>query len=336
MADVVVIDNLMCYLQSAKNSFTNERIVKCVIGFFSPELIVQSKEAFFRRFNQKMIRRKACDSHPNPADADIDDIISLFEKIDADDKLELPTYASVGVGTMPSSDFDSIAGVLCSLRDEISSLRFELNEVRNEREKDIKVLEQSDNIMHELSEIKTLCRAEKVPVKEDSYVLEKTSGLPSNAFTLKGSYKDVLSRSDGPFNGTVLRKSSKVGNDKLNKDVSTRELPNKPKNKNKQGTKVVNRHDKTSFTVSKQVISMYIGRCSNGTTKESLKDFCETQNIKVLEVDELANVNKWNKSFRVCFEAVHRDTVFNESFWPEGIIFRRYFYPRNKQTKESI
>lgn len=57
---------------------------------------------------------------------------------------------------MPYSDMLCIANVLCSLQDEIYALRTELEVVRNEREKDLKVLEKSECIMKELSDIKIL------------------------------------------------------------------------------------------------------------------------------------------------------------------------------------
>ena len=113
----LVIDGLLCYIQSMKDCMDNDRIAKCVIGFYPHEKILLSKESIFKQCKSKMIKRKACDSHPNPADADVNDILGLFDKVDADENLSLPTYVCKSAGTMPSTDFEALASVMCSVRD---------------------------------------------------------------------------------------------------------------------------------------------------------------------------------------------------------------------------
>ena len=98
-----------------------------------------------------MIKRKTCERHPNPSDADVADIIELFDKHDGVDDVTIPTFVSVGMNAMPSIDMECMAGVLCSLRDEVAA-------TRAERDRDIMVLEKSDTIMQELADIKTLCK----------------------------------------------------------------------------------------------------------------------------------------------------------------------------------
>lgn len=46
---------------------------------------MKSKENLFSLLKIKLIRRKACESHPNPSDADINDIIELFDNSGAND-----------------------------------------------------------------------------------------------------------------------------------------------------------------------------------------------------------------------------------------------------------
>ena len=142
-----MIDSILCFVQSAKNQFDNEKIARMVVAFYSAEQIIRSKEKLFSILNARMIKRKTCERHPNPSDADVADIIELFDKHDGVDDVTIPTFVSVGMNAMPSTDMECMAGVLCSLRDEVAALRHELAATRAERDRDIMVLEKSNTIM---------------------------------------------------------------------------------------------------------------------------------------------------------------------------------------------
>ncbi len=70
----------------------------------------------------------------------------------------MPQYVSRGYGSMPSHEFEKIAGIMCSMRDEVCSLRVELNEARKEREKDDKILEDNILIKQEIIDIKMMMK----------------------------------------------------------------------------------------------------------------------------------------------------------------------------------
>ena len=75
-----IIDGLLCYLQAARNTHNHDNLVKNIVGFYSHPRILKSKEILFSTAKVKMVKRKACDSHPNPADADVEDMLELLEK----------------------------------------------------------------------------------------------------------------------------------------------------------------------------------------------------------------------------------------------------------------
>ncbi len=72
---------------------------------------------------------------------------------------EIPQYVSRGYGSMPSNEFEKIAGIMCSMRDEVCSLRVELKEAGNEREKDYKILEDNISIKQEIVNIKMMMKS---------------------------------------------------------------------------------------------------------------------------------------------------------------------------------
>lgn len=355
-----VIDSLLCYIQAVRDIYTHDKIIKNVVGFYSNQRILKSKDILFTTAKTKMVKRKACDSHPNPADADVMDILELLEKVDASEKENFPSYVSVGIDAMPSSDFDVISGVLCSLRDEIYSLRQEVSDVRNERERDVKILEQSDSIMADLSEIKVLCRDNKMSnLKPDQSVASNTP-VPSSLnnvpvpSTLKvhrsqgeasgshlppaSSFRDVLLRSpvsktapENSFNSERKHDESRRLGREFRSNSNSKISFNRKKFNGMKGTRILTNDSNIKLSVSKPMHHIYIGGCSTEVKTDSLVKYCEGQDVDVRECVELNSKNNFSKSFRITVESCVSEAVMREDFWPQGIIFRKFFFPRNKQ-----
>ncbi len=60
---------------------------------------------------------------------------------------------------MLSNELEKIAGIMCSMRDEVCSLKVELKEARKEREKDDKILEDNILIKQEIVDIKMMMKS---------------------------------------------------------------------------------------------------------------------------------------------------------------------------------
>ena len=60
------------------------------------------------------------------------------------------------VSLPPSSGYESLASLICSLRDEISALRIEVSEVRKPNENDMKALDNVGCIIQDVAVIKLL------------------------------------------------------------------------------------------------------------------------------------------------------------------------------------
>lgn len=333
--EAYVVDSLLCYVQSARDKFSTEEIIKNVVGFYPQPRILQSKTTLFTSAKTKMIKRKACDSHPNPADADVMDILELWEKINEGAGDPFPTFVSVGVDSMPSGDFNAIASILCSLRDEISCLRHEVTEVRSERERDIKVLEQSDNIMEELSEIKILCKSkpsntQRISSEPPVQLTTEKSIVMSNKQSNSSACSNVPNT--WPFS-TNLRKPSALSSTSrhestytVNNDKEKHDFSHRKKVYGKKGTKT-----STGILVgSKPTSTIYVGGCTTDATENSLIQYCNDQGVDVKDVTELNTRSLYSKSFRITIDASLNETVMKEDFWPERIVFRKFFFPRNR------
>ncbi len=125
------------------------------VAYYTPEMILASKESIFEMCEEECTKRRQTKQYPNPSTRDVEDIIDLMVKMEGK---EMPQYVSRGYGSMPSNEFEKIAGIMCSMRDEVCSLRVELNEARKEREKDDKILGDNILIKQEIIDIKMMMK----------------------------------------------------------------------------------------------------------------------------------------------------------------------------------
>ena len=98
-----IMDGLLCYISTAKDSFTEQALVSILASFYGAEKISAAKEMLFDAMKTTGWKRAEGDFK-----ADLNDIISLFRKGDEKDS-SAPKVASDGFReTPPSSDFEVI------------------------------------------------------------------------------------------------------------------------------------------------------------------------------------------------------------------------------------
>ncbi len=127
---MIVIDDVLCFIQSARKSLNEVCIGLMAVAYYTPEIILASKESIFKVCQEECTKRRQTKQYPNPSTRDVVDIIDLMVKMEGK---EMPQYVSRRYGSMPSNEFEKIAGIMCSMRDEVCSLRVELNEARKEQ-----------------------------------------------------------------------------------------------------------------------------------------------------------------------------------------------------------
>ena len=76
-------------------------------------------------------------------------------------------------------------------------------------------------------------------------------------------------------------------------------------------------------------VSLYVGQIDNSYEVNDMKTFIEGQNVKVVELEELARKHNRFKSFRLCIRKKDLDSIKDPNFWPEGIVVRRFFRKQN-------
>ena len=165
-----ILSDVLCFLTSARNTLTSDQIILNATAFFKDESIIKSKEMLFEIAGERPIKRKACQSQPNPAVANLDDMLQLLEKLE-DKSFQLPSFVVNNYMSLPpNAGFEGLASVMCSLRDELASLRSEVSELRKFNEKDARALGNVESIIQDVSEIKTLIQHISSSNNAGSYV----------------------------------------------------------------------------------------------------------------------------------------------------------------------
>ena len=121
-------NSVLCYITSARNSLSRDKIILNAVGFYSSESIYSAKEEIFGICKEHSIRRKATNEYPNPSVPNVRDILQLLDKVEG--KVSLPSFVANDYNSLPPNNIDSLLSVLCSLRDEVSALRDEVSQLR--------------------------------------------------------------------------------------------------------------------------------------------------------------------------------------------------------------
>ena len=78
-------------------------------------------------------------------------------------------------------------------------------------------------------------------------------------------------------------------------------------------------------------MDLYIGNCDNVVTPDSISEYIlDEMNIRIVKCEPLVSRNVNSKSFKVTMNITDRLKLISAEVWPEGIICRKFYSPRNK------
>ena len=122
----IVIENILCFIQSARDSLSSAEIQNTVEKFYKQKDIQKSKQVILDAVQEKPVKRR-------DVNKDIQDILEAFASADSK-QVNLPTYAAVGLDAMPpASGYELIQDSLNAMSDEISSLKSEINNLKAQK-----------------------------------------------------------------------------------------------------------------------------------------------------------------------------------------------------------
>ncbi len=90
---MIVIDDVLCFIQSARNGLNEVCICQMAVAYYTPEIILASKESIFKVCEEECTKRRQTKQYRNPSTRDVEDIIDLMVKMEGK---EMPQYVSRG------------------------------------------------------------------------------------------------------------------------------------------------------------------------------------------------------------------------------------------------
>ena len=93
-----VVNNVLCYLSTARHENTEVIIVAACRSFYNCEEIVEAKEIFFKLFNKQVLKRRGDDK----TKSDLTDILQLMRD-NALASVHTPNFLANGYNKMPPS-----------------------------------------------------------------------------------------------------------------------------------------------------------------------------------------------------------------------------------------
>ena len=173
----IVINKVLCYTSTARHTMKNDDIVRICLAFYSDEEIIGGKDMLYELAGEKPKRRR----HENRRINEIQDLLDMLRKCESSG-ISLPTYVADSYDCLPpSSGFEVVAQSIVSLMDETTSLRKEVEALREQRfnetvhQQDIKMIKEDVVTMKgELRKINHRILGEAA--RRNSLVLESFGG----------------------------------------------------------------------------------------------------------------------------------------------------------------
>ena len=123
----IVINNLLCYISTARHAISKEQIISCCWSFYDLNIVKEAKEILFAANNDKPVRRRGDVALKH----ELEDIYDKFVKYD-ECNIPLPKFVADNYSAMPpTSGYELIGSTIVNLINEIAALKEEIKEVKN-------------------------------------------------------------------------------------------------------------------------------------------------------------------------------------------------------------
>ena len=159
----LIINDILCYISTARNSKTDDYIIQCCLPFFNISKIKEAKSLICTYSSDRPIHRRG----DNLIKSELTDILELFRKCE-ESNITLPKFVAESYDSMPpGSGFELISNTIMSLIEEIQTLRDEIKIIKDSSIRENIIIDDTAHIKTDLIDIKENIRDLKLKIFSD-------------------------------------------------------------------------------------------------------------------------------------------------------------------------
>ena len=365
-----ILNDMLCYISSARDTFSQEHVITNCVGFYDADKIREAQLTICNLAKVKAINRRGGKNVGDPNPVIMQDILDAFEKMGNSDS-PMPTFVAGGYNAFPPTGFEYVAPVLCSMRDQMAAMTIEIQELKEKTGSDVRALNSIDVAVQDISEIKTLvqrsydassntsvqCHASDSSIEADpphpQPVLTDTA---ENAVKTDGSKSMSIRNNDNNDNndneGFIAVKQKRPYSNALRKNglpanAARRNTGRNNPNQQRPSHMGMAREDKQRNNQQKRTVISGTRTSSSGISGgtrildiyvggcsvDTSVDSLKSyckDNGVVVKRCELLHDAEWVRSFKISSTLDDREKLLNGDFWPCGITVRKFFKARNR------
>ena len=364
-----VLNDVLCYISSARDSITLENLIVNCNAFYSVEAVKEAKGIISRVCNVTPITRKAS-AGKTPTPANIRDIDACFQKIE-EDGLEKPSFVAKGFSSFPPNGFEHIAPMLCSLHDQLAALRHEIVELKKNSERDVRTMNNVDMVLQDVAEVKALVQRQSAPqndervqgpttddtaatrtllhssqIAEPSEINEGNSSGSNNNDANGNRWNTANTRPypnarrrNGLFANPNRRqfnasRSDPIANNRSSEGHGSQNSIRSPRGQQRT-TIAGTRTSDSAISGGTRIYDVYVGGCQPEATTEMISEYCSENGVTLKKCEALNSASSWVKSFKISVTSEDREKLLVGEFWPSGINVRKFFRGKARNEHQS-
>ena len=161
----LVVSGILCYISTARHVMKRDEIIRSCLVFYEGDDILRGKDILYEIVGEKSKQRR----NENRLMNELQDVLDLLKKCE-EEAIDLPSFVVDSCNSMPpSSGFDVVAHSMHTL-DEISTLKKEIECLKENRLADDIRNQQNVLIQEDLLTIKGEIRKLNLKLVGDDYV----------------------------------------------------------------------------------------------------------------------------------------------------------------------
>jgi hypothetical protein len=308
---LVVVNELLCFVQNNLNNSTKNKLHDCVARFYLPDEVTLAKNALLKTTAVLELCTKlniTSRKGENRKTREVEDIITIILAIDESGQ-SLPLYVAAKLSRIPTMQPEEL-----SIPSILARLTFLEKQVQ-----DVNTLSTSNtaSIARNSDDIKNLKEATPEPTAVAGGSKSQRNPLRQRLVSMAGSDASV----SGSKRPRIVSTEEKAG---------WNEVVARPRKKPVIGSSTVE-----GFKGGESLFDIFVSHCVKGTDPKGIKKHLEDNSVKVHEIVKVSQEVARFDSFKVTVNRSDKELVCganSSGLWPSNVMCRPFFKPRNTTT----